>query len=614
MARVTTSWDITKGLPDKNCWHCNANGASKPNGKYIAWVMAGATKTTPDIIRCTVPGGLLTAQKCYIAKIHIPYIRESCFDYEKFRTTPVDLVDKKNRRKIDRKISRILQNLGVAYADRAGLLKASNETPTTAWVTDKNGREAILINPWILLKHNMSVLVRLVKKEVIHRALFRNLSELSNKIILNFTLDVLSMRVIAQTPAERLDKQTVRLSERLFNPRIYKKFPLLALTDCSLTNHQAKRNLPLAIYEIWAELYGGDRYGNLPSLKRIKPSTLYFKIKSLIDEIVIGGVSKGAGEKGTETNYPWNVKPGESDGKGNTKNDADVAGEFDKKNEKFNDAVKQSFVPKRFRNSKWYSNSASNFWDEQIIQKKDFVNDTLKEFAKKWRTEKMLEDVEGKLRQIMGNDEVEVQPYPEELTDNGVIMMAIGISEAMGGIYWNKDDSESSNRKKVAAFFDLSPSMTHLFPYMIRVVESVEEQCDVTFSRNLPKEQGGGTAKGAYGFAGSVTELDEDDLQAMKDGKLKAGNATCFNAILEHIFTKIEEESIDIILCFTDGYSSLSQENIDKFNETGRQFFNIYMTEYHGAGSDRTNVTSDLDNLNGESFTLCLPPVDSNRY
>jgi len=613
MARVSSQWDITKGMP-KGAWTCDSRGAVKPKGRYICWVKNGAMNTTPDVIRCTVPGGLLTAQQCYIAKILIPYIREACFDYEKFRKTPVDLTDKKNKRKLDRKISRILQNLGVAYADRAGLLTASNEVATSAWISDRNGKEAIHINPWILLKHNMSVLVRLVKKEVIHRALFRNLSELSNKIILNFTLDVLSMRVISQTPAERLDKQTVRLCERLINPRVYKKFPLLALLDCSITPTQAKKNLPHEVYNIWEELYGADRYGNLPSLKNIKPSTLYFKIKALIDEIVIGGVSAGAMDGKSETNYPWNVEPGKDDGKGNSQNDSDVAGEFDKKNEGLNKAVKQSFTPKRFRNSRWYSNSASAFWDEQIVQKKDFVNDTLKDFAKKWRTEKVLEDVEGKLQQIVGKDEVEIKPYAEDLTYDGQVFMAMGISEAMGGIYWNKDDSESSNRKKVAAFFDLSPSMTHLFPYMIRVVESVEQQCDVQFSRNLSKEEGGGTAKGAYGFAGSVTELDEDDLQKMKDGKLKAGNATCFNAILEHIFEKIEEDSIDIILCFTDGYSSLSQENIDKFNETGRHFYNIYMTEYHGADSDRTKVTSDLDNLNGESFTLCLPPVDNKNY
>jgi hypothetical protein len=621
---INTLWDVKKGLPDGRAFFCDSRGNPKlqSHAKYIAWPVNGATNSSTNTLKLVVPNGMLASEDCYIAKVLIEYVRDTPFDYQKQIDFPVDLLDAKNKRRIEHKISRILQNLGVAYADRAGLLMATNDVPTSAWLTNYKGQEVIAINPYHLLQSNMAFLTRMVKKEVIHRALYRNLHELSNKSVLNFTLDVLSMRVIAQTPAEHLDKVTVRLAEKLFDPKLYKKFPLMALCDCSLTPKQVKANIPHEIANIWMELYGVDKYGQLPSLRNIKPSTLYFKIKSLIDEIFISAISIGAGDSKSETKYPWNTTPSK-DTNGNTLNDNSISSEFDKKNTALNKGVKESFVPRRHRNSRWFANSASDFWDQNVVQKKDFVNEKLREFAKKWRTEKLLEDVEAKLQRIIGRDEVELKPYPEELTYDGQILVALGISGPdCLPVYWNKDDSKENNRKKVAAFFDLSPSMTHLFPYMVRLVEVVEDTCDVTFSRNAPTSKAdsnnfgigseeGGTLRGAYGFAGSVTELDEKDLEDMKKGKLKAGDSTCFNAILEHVFEKIEKDNIDIILCFTDGESDLSQENIDKFNESGRQFFRIYMTPYSGSENDRTHIESPLDALNGESFTLCLPPIDS---
>lgn len=611
MPRIKSQWDLNKSNPDPRSWRCNSDGRERAKGKYVAWPVAGSTKNSPDVIRCVVPGGNLAAEDCYIAKIYVKYIREETLDYEFMMKNLVDLNDKKNQRKIKRKISRILQNLGVAYADRAGLIDASNDTASSAWVTDKNGKEAIYMNPWLLLKMNMSKLVRLIKKEVVHRALFRNLTNLTNKEVLNFTLDVLSMRVIAQTPAGRLDKQSVRLCEQLFNPKLYKKFPLLALCDCSLTPNQVKNNLPFEIAEIWRSLYDDCGTGRLPDLREIKPSTLYFKIKSLFDKVFGAAVKNGAvnaGQDGSETNYPWNIEPDKQTADGATQNDTDASAEFDRKNAALNEGVRKSMVPRRWRNNRNFSNSATDFWNEQVVQKKNFVNDKLKEFAKKWRTEKVLEDIEAQLERIVGRDETEIKPFAEDLTYDGMVMASFGISQEIG-LYWNKEDSLDKNRKKVAAFFDLSPSMTSLFPYMIRVVESVEEQCDVVFSRNLPKEEGGGTARGGYGFAGSVSVLDEDDMERMKKGELKAGASTCFNAILDHVFNQIEEDNIDIVLCFTDGLSSLTEDRIQKFNESGRVFYPIYMTHYTGGKGDKHKVTSCLDDLNGESFTLCLPPI-----
>lgn len=610
---VTTLWDVQKGLPDTRAWFSNNRGDVKRNGNFICWPKNGSTNVSRDTIRCCIPGGNLAAEECYIAKVDIPYVREATFDYQKFRDFPVDLNDKTNLRRCERKIGRILQNLGVAYVDRAGLLYTTNDIPVSAWFTNQSGKEGIALNPWVLLQTNMQYLTRLVKKEVVHRALYRNLSELSNKFILNFILDVLSMRVIAQTPYEKLDKITVRLSEKLFNPKIYKQFPLLALCDCSLTADQVKRNLPGTIANIWCELYETDKRGFLPSLKEIKPSALYFKIKALVDDIFIAGIAANAGNPLTPTNYPFNVTPSNEINQ-NSYNDNTVSTQFDKKNENLNNATRDSFKPRRFKNNRGWNNTVTQFWDEQIIQKKDFVEETLKEFAKKWRTERLLEEMEGKLQQIIGKDEVTLKAYPEQLTYDGQVLMALGISAPdVLPLYWNEDDSTSQNRKKVAAFFDLSPSMGHLLPYMVRIVESVEEQCDCTFMRNIPDDEGGGTARGAYGFSGSVRDISEEELEKMKKGQFKTGASTSFDAVLKHVLKKIKEDNIDVILIFTDGESGLaSPDDIKEFNESGKKMYRIYMTEYYGDNRDKTLIKSDLDKLNGDSFTLCLPPID--RY
>jgi len=610
---VDSLWDVTKGMPDPKAWFCNNRGDVKQNGNFICWPKNASKNVTKDIIRCCVPGGALAAEECYIARVHMPYVREATFDYKKFRETPVDLNDKLNLRRCERKIGRILQHLGVAYVDRAGLLYTTNDIPVSAWFTNQNGKEGIALNPWVLLQTNMQYLTRLAKKEVVHRALYRNLSELSNKVILNFTLDVLSMRVIAQTPFEKIDKITIRLAEKLFNPKVYKQFPLLALCDCSLTADQVKRNLPSVIANIWCELYETDKRGFLPSLKEIKPSALYFKIKALVDDIFIQSIEMGAGNPLTPTNYPFNVTPSNEINK-NSYNDDTVSTQFDKKNESLNNATRDSFKPRKFKNNKGWSNAVTNFWDEQIIQKKDFVEETLKEFAKKWRTEKLLEEMEGKLQQIIGRDEVELKPYPEELTYDGQVLMALGISSPdVIPLYWNEDNSTSNNRKKVAAFFDVSPSMDSLLPYMVRIVESIEETCDCTFMRNLSEEEGGGTGRGAYAFAGSVTDVTEEDLEKMKKGKFKTGASTSFDSVLKHVLEKIKEDNLDIIIIFTDGESGLAnKDGIEEFNKSGRKMYRIYMTPFYGDNRDKKAITSDLDQLNGDSFTLCLPPLDRN--
>jgi hypothetical protein len=146
---------------------------------------------------------------------------------------------------------------------------------------------------------------------------------------------------------------------------------------------------------------------------------------------------------------------------------------------------------------------------------------------------------------------------------------------------------------------------------MVRIVESVEEQCEMSFVRG-DNDAPNGTKRGAYGFSSKVIPLSEEDLENMKTGKLKCGVGTSYEQVLQYVHETVIKEDVDIVICFTDGLEgAISDETIAKFNATNKKFYRIYMKQYFGDDKDSIKVTSDLDRLNGESFTLCLPPLDS---
>lgn len=607
-------WDITKGMPCKEAYYSNRYGEQRPNGQYIAWPENAQLQIS--VVAYARQYNTALAGYVNVVKVYVPYVREDTFEYTKFKQTPVDLKDTANTQKIERKIGRILQNLGVAYIDRAKLIFASNDVPSSGWFTDSHGKEGIAINPWILLQANTETLVKLIKKEVIHRALYRNLSDLSNKVILNFTLDVLAMRVIAQSPYEKLDKVTVRLAEKLFDPKIYKQFPIIALCDCSLTERQVDANLPVPIAQLWKELYATNSWGQLPSLRNIKPSALYFKIKALIDEIVIDGIINGATTDNSKTNYPFNVSPSQEIQNGNdamTMNDDSVSSEYDKKNTALNKAVGDSFKPRRYKHSSWYSNDTTNFWTDNVVRPEDFGSKKLAEFAKKWKTERLIENVESKLLAAIGKDETVLKPYPEELTYDGQMFVALDISNPSTlPIFWNKG-GENSNRKKVAAIFDLSGSMQMLLPYISRIIDTIEDECDLSLSG-----RGNGNyseARGAYAFSSTVIEFNDGDLEKMRKGEIKCGGGTSFQTMLKYYLDIISKQEPDIILIFTDGQDGgIDPKIIEECNKTNKKFYTIYMRPVYGERDiPDTQIHSDLDKLSGETFTLFLPPIDGGK-
>lgn len=604
--RSSVSLDTINKNPPKDGFLCNAFGKATAKGKYFAWPKLNPCKfSSVDEILTQTPSGGLSNEICYIVKVTTPYKREDTINLKKYLDNPIDLTDKSMLKRINRKIQIVLSRLGVAFTDRAGAVEVTNKLPCSGWHAT-GGREGILINPHWVLRHDMQVLTRLIKKEVIHRSLFRNLYDLSNKRVLNFTLDVLAMRVIAQTPYGKLDKQTVKLAEKLFTTKIYKAMPFLALLDCSITAKQVKANLPPQIADIWIELYGEDPAGWLPPLNKLQPSALYFKIKAIVDEQKLQGAEDG--DKGFQ--YPWrtlvnNIVATESGGD-KIQNNQNISPIPNHQSSSMNNGVRKSFIPKSKRYGMGFSNEFTDFWDENAVEKESFVTERLSAFAKKWRTKNLLENAEAKLIEKIINDTAKLEVYPEDLTDDSILFTVCGITPELIPFYWNKQNGENKNRKKIAAFFDVSPSTQPFWPYMVHIIDRIEQECDVSFMRNTEE----GVEEGAYTFAGSVKSLSKEEVEKMKQGGMPAGSSTCFDSVLSEVIKRIETDQLDCVICFTDGESSLSKKHIEDFNKTGKTFHRVYFRMVYSGKEPTEDITSDLDALNGESVTLSLPPAD----
>ena len=126
-------------------------------------------------------------------------------------------------------------------------------------------------------------------------------------------------------------------------------------------------------------------------------------------------------------------------------------------------------------------------------------------------------------------------------------------------------------------------------------------------------EMSGGKYDGKYAFSENIKGMDTEQWNEFVEGKIRGGCGTSFDCIIKHLLERIDENDVDIAIVFTDGYSSVNEKHIESFNQTNKKCYTIYFTSPgahysygHGRyGKNQTNeMTSDLDKLNGDSFTI----------
>lgn len=601
-----TTWDITKQLPRSHdgtpAFRCDMNGDRDPRGKYICWYTLN-------------PDGVIIEN---IAKIIRPKKPIVPLDYDKMKeeldnNPKLDTKNAKVARKFRGRLQRIFGKLGVQYLDSLNITKISSEVHTAAW-TSGGKEEYILVNPYILNQRSTWVEL-LFKQQIIHRALSRGRENLKDRKLVNLVLDICANRLLAGTSTNRLSKTWKNFCQWLY-PKDSKD-TILALCNASLTPQDLSRlrmrNSKLA--DIWLELYevkdvnipkkspktGKVRYKKLrdqlaSNIKDINPDDLYFRLRDLLTDKDIAAMSS-IGDGGKNPLGQQNVEV-----ENEMVRPEEVNNQATERSQTAETGVRKSMVPRRLRGINWkaYSDIRTEFWEKYVKKPEDIFDENLSKYAKKIQTQKVMENVAGRILENF-KDDVTVQPYPHRLTEEGIMLHAVGMRKPRWPFYWNHEGEEG--RRRIVVFFDLSPSMTHFFTHMMHICDTFEHNMDLIFARNQAGDAG------VFTFAGSVRSLDKKEIEDMRSGKIQAGASTSYDSMVEYCVEQIETEDVDAVVCFTDGESSVSPQNIWRFNETGKKMYRVYMEEdlpWHRGKI----IESSLDNLNGESYTLLVPKTD----
>ena len=595
----------------KGAVRCDKQGNPQLRGHYITWEELLPSANVPTTL---------------IAKLFKPEKDVEPLDYREMKkelksNSKYNLLLGKVRSKLQSRLLSVMGRMGINYLDALNVTHVSAEIDTACWATDtKSEAEYILINPY-LLSQKRSYAAFLLQHEAMHRALYRGRKHLTDRVLLNVVLDICINRILASNHSGRPSKNWNKFCQWIYPAE--SKLTLLALCNASLTENDLRRlrRVNPVYAAIWEEVYGkmtgsiqninpqtgrtsmknvGGLYTR--TIANLNPDELYFRLKNQLNEadkaamLNLGqnGGHNPFGQRGKEVSLK------KSGRQAVVRCDAnDIASMAAKRIE---DAMRKNLVPKRFRSFAWrqFSDDRTEFWDKYVLGPEDLHDEDLAKYAKKIYTDKVLNDVVGSINRAFQPDIV-TQPYPQVLSEEGTMLAVLGLRPPKYPFFNNLEGQQG--KRRVMAFFDLSPSMSYYFPYMIKMCESFENEMDLSFARNDYGEAGVMT------FAGSVRPLTAEEVCEMKRGTIYAGQSTCFDSMIEYCVDQIHDNDVDAIICFTDGESAVSRRNKEAFNATAKKLYRIYFIPDTKANRDR-EIYSDLDELNGTSFTLALPMTD----
>jgi len=601
-------------------------GHPSKKGSMIRWTELSAT------------GEVLTRwAKLVKPKEKVPAIDVSEMSRELKSNAKYDIFHSKHRKKMDARISKIYMKMGVSYLAARCITEPSPEVDICSWAIDEQQRERILVNPYILMGR-MPYARAILHREIMHRALARGRSNLGDLHLSRLVYDICANRIIAATPGGAMSKAWVNACCYLY-PEESKK-TVLALCNSSLDSRDLSilRGINPVYAEMWEKLYStkDQQVTYLTPKKQIEkkkmvknklafdirdmnPDDMYFRLRSQLTEVDRRAMLRlrcdgGLNPFGLDEQKSKKPKSGKGEGEGtpnqrkmpngsvvdmkthvdNTPSETSAKAEL---------AMRKSLIPKRLRrglNWKSYSDCRTDFWEKFVKDPEDINDPQLERYAEKIHTDKVLRNVAGAISEVLENDSVS-EPYPQILTEEGTMLAFLGLRPPVWPLYQNQKGMEG--KKRIIVFFDLSPSMRNYFSHMMYMCDCFEGKADVVFARNDDGDAGVMT------FAGSVRELDDKEIAEMRAGKIKMGASTSFNAMVEYCCEQIRTDDVDAIVTFTDGESGLSPDNVKMFNDSGKRMYNIYMQQDTKANIGKV-ISSSLDRLNGESYTVNVPKTD----
>ncbi len=599
------------GQPAKKC---TKDGKLNPKGQYIIWetkVHATDNFSLTKIAKLfnpedeIKPFDLIEAQKAVSSEARF------------------DMRLSMSRNKARARLVNIFGKLGISYIDALNITNITPNVEVAAWASgSKENEEYILVNPYILFfKRSWASFV--IQHEIMHRALYRGRQSLTDKILLNVALDICINRILAATHNGKASKAWNRFCRWIYPSE--SKTTVLALCNSALTEREVRvlRRINPLYAEIWESLYGheqghvivGTTKKGLPKKKKIdgmlsfkigdlSPDDLYFRLKSQLTDKDRKAMKALEQSEGLNPFGQLGSKVKLSNGREVIlrAEGLDIAPAISKKIE---EAIRKSLVPKKYRNINWraFSDCRTKFWDKFVKGPEDLYDEDLEQYARRIHTQKIMNDISGKVTETF-KTEVVHQTYPMILSEDGVLLALLGFTPPNFPFFQNINGPYG--RRRVVVFFDLSPSTAPFWPYMSYMTKTFEDVMDMAFARNAEGDPGIMT------FAGDVRSLSSQEIEEMRKGQIKVGNDTCFDSVIEYSVDKIHTEDVDAVIIFTDGDSSISEENIKKFNASQKNMYRIYFLEDRKENKGRI-IESDLDRLNGTSFSLIVPKSDQVR-
>lgn len=530
------------------------------------------------------------------------------------------------------KLTRALTSAGLMYSKYSPLIEVASEyngreISTAIWFYDKNTRkEMVVINPDIIDKLNHSELAFFIKREFLHKTFMRYIKNVTNKELMVFALQCISHKILYLGN----HKQTVKLLEKIYG----KPNNVAALLIPGL-DKSTLEILPEKIQKVWNSLWLGagktlpKDISSINYLNTKIPDTnaLYYKLSMLLNKEqkdfikenfkpVVDNEERSAVGGSDEDEILDKI--GEDAGVvldvdgtviNETANDEISNLEFERRAyDKFTlecetiacDEIKRSVGKK----GGWSAlRVIDQYFNEHIYNLADAEKKGISDYIKRWQQRQMTKGICKSLERQLSSKPY-IGPYPEQLTELGQQLVALGICSPDNIPFYFNKSSINEGKKKVAFYFDTSPSMHCYVPYMIDVVNYTISLDNV--------ELAGGEYKGKYGFSGDVKGITTEEFEQFKKGIIKGGWSTSFEAVARHAIDKID---VDVIVIFTDGYSALTEKTTQEFNSANKLAYPIYFTSndtYYPYWHSRTghkfkkgcDMVSDLDNLNGESFTI----------
>lgn len=535
-----------------------------------------------------------------------------------------------NEKKLQNKLTRACVKAGLSWASFSSSIEITTREEdgipidTAYWYyNEETKKERIVIRPEMVEKLNVPMLAQLIRHELMHKAFYRNISNVKNKEIMNYALDACIDKILFISHR----KVQMKTADYFFPPGTERN-GIACICVCTINSRERetiKKNLRTIFDELYwvrhkectsAEINSrcyDNRY--IPD-----PLNLYNKLCNILTKKQKEEVKKQYGAGNEARNGKDGKEKGEEGGdrKGNKDKEEKNKGKrlvyggpdgvraTDQETVSQEKDIAEDIVEKFIRAGGHYSftRNGKDIFDKYVTNPNSCDVAGLSDFIKKWETKKQIESVENTvLCDVMSR--ISFEPFPQNLSRTGLEYLALGVS-GPDAIPLYLNEVTQGSKKKICCYFDTSPSMGNVLPFVLHLAEFLESLPDC--------EMAGGQYNGRYCFSQQVYGMDDDLWEKFRKGKnIRMGYGTSFESVIKHALTQIDEDDVDIIVVFTDGESNITKSTVEQFNNTRKTCYNIYMLDSL-YGWDRGwrikkkggKWTSPLDQLNGKSFSIIL--------